>query len=145
MTLRKMSITYNARSHPVSWHDQPVYMLGVSPGLYDTETGFNIYCADWLRKEKRVWWHHSANERSGLKAGMLAKRMGQSRGFPDFIHCGDRLAIELKVKSGQLSEHQTQWLAYLALSGWKCAEIRDFSTFKAFVETYEEDRTAEIY
>jgi hypothetical protein len=131
MTLKKIPTTYK-----VSWHTEPVFMYGVNPALYDTETGFHIYCCDWLRKEKIIGWHHSANEAHKTRqGGILAKRMGQSRGFPDFIFIREKpFAIELKVGKNSLSEHQKEWFNHLMKCRWKCFEVSKFDDFREIVK-----------
>jgi len=112
----------------------------VSLKLYEKETAFQIHCADWLRKQFIVtrnelfaWWHHSANERSSSSEGFNAKMMGQSKGFPDFIHCGMMLAIELKVGKGRLSEEQRAWMQYFRRQGWQTEVCFTAESFRDIV------------
>ena len=128
--------------HRVAWSSEPI---GTIPGIplraYDTEIAMQSYCADWLRKRYAVtgddryrYWHHSANERSNPREGFIAKMMGQSKGFPDFIHIGTRLALELKLPAGKVSPEQVDWLDYLQAQGWFAEVVRDAARFKTIVE-----------
>lgn len=128
------------RVKPVKWCLEEVNIPGIAFNDYESETAFQTYCADWLRKRYVVtrndgfrFWHHSANEREGARAGFRAKMMGQSRGFPDFVHCGLRLAIELKVRNGKPSKDQLTWLAYFESIGWKAGLLYQFEEFRDLV------------
>lgn len=87
-------------------------------------------------------WHHSANERDGARAGFTAKMMGQSKGFPDLVHCGLRVAIELKVKGRLPSKEQIEWLGYFQSIGWSVWVVRTFEEFLGIMEGLSKDRTA---
>lgn len=122
------------------WSLNPVEIPGVALKDYETETAFQIYCADWLRKQYELtrdprfaFWHHSANERSNGREGFTAKLMGQSKGFPDFVHCGLSCALELKIEGGKLSAHQVAWLEHFKDIGWKVEVVYNFEQFKAVV------------
>lgn len=130
MTQKKTHITYD-----VPWHTEPVFMYGVNPALYRLETGFHIYCCDWLRKERITGWHHSANEAHKTVQGrIMAKRMGQSPGIPDFQFFRQKsFAIELKVGKNSLSEEQEEWFNHLMKCGWRCYEVNNFKSFKEIV------------
>jgi len=124
----------------VSWCLEKVNVPGVGFNDYDTETAFQTYCADWLRKRYSItgndgfrFWHHSANEREGARAGFRAKMMGQSRGFPDFVHLGLRLGLELKIPGGRVSKDQLQWLEYLRGIGWESRLVWSFEEFREVV------------
>jgi hypothetical protein len=124
------------RTKSVSWCSQPVNIPGVSYREYESEFALNVFCADWLRKqyvitgqEKFNNWHHSANERIGARAGMRAKMMGQSKGFPDLVHCGLKIAIEFKVGDGIVSVEQRGWLDYFVTIGWTSAVCRTAEEF----------------
>lgn len=126
--------------YPVNWCSDLVNIPGVSPKAYYTETAFQVYCADWLRKRYELtgnkayaFWHHSANERNGSIAGFRAKMMGQAKGWPDFVHCGLRLAIELKVPGGSLSPFQVKWLDYFKGIGWHSEAVFCFERFRTLV------------
>lgn len=129
----------------VSWCSEPVNIPGVAFNSYDSETAFQIYCADWLRKRFELTgnamyarWHHSANERDGARAGFTAKMMGQSKGFPDLVHCGLRVAIELKVQGRQPSREQCEWLDYFREIGWSVWLIYSFEEFLGIMKKLEE-------
>lgn len=130
----------------VSWHSKQVSIPGVPLKKYNTEMAFQTYCADWLRKQAELtgleafkFWHHSANERIGAKAGFYAKMMGQSKGWPDFVNPGLACAIELKVLGGVASPDQKKWLKYLKSCGWHTYIIDNFEEFQKVVlkETYK--------
>ena len=120
----------------VPWHSEPVMVPGLESKLWHLETAFQIYCATWLRKSYSLTgdnkfnrWHHSANERQGARAGLIAKLMGQAKGMPDFIHYGSRTVIELKVGGNQLSPEQEGWLDYFREIGWETFVVRSFEEF----------------
>lgn len=125
----------------VPWHDEKVFVVGIPKREYKKEIAFQIYCATWLRKQAELYpenpyfkrWHHSANERKGAFAGLMAKLMGQSKGFPDFIHCGLKLAIELKVPGHEATPEQLRWLGYFKSIGWHSEVVFDFNRFKQIV------------
>lgn len=119
----------------------PVNIPGVAFKDYDLETAFQIYCADWLRKQSELepeneswkFWHHSANERSSGSEGFKAKMMGQAKGWPDFVHCGLNVAIELKVIGGIVRKDQAKWLEYFESIGWTSEVVFDFERFREIV------------
>lgn len=123
------------------WHaGKTMVVPGISRRLYDSETAFQICCAQWLRKQysmtsksKFAKWHHSANERQGARAGFVAKMMGQSKGFPDLINLEFRAAVELKVERGKLSVEQICWRDYLVLIGWRYEIVFTFQRFQEVV------------
>lgn len=126
----------------VPWCADPIVAIpGLGPKLWPTETGFQVYCADWLRKQAELYpnergyrhWHHSANERYGALAGFRARMMGQGKGFPDFVCPGLKLAIELKVPGGVVSEPQRRWLEHFTDVGWRASAVYNFETFRTIV------------
>lgn len=128
------------RLKTVKWCSSKVNIPGVAFKDYESETAFQIYCADWLRKQYSIlhddrfrFWHHSANERHGGHAGMMAKMMGQSKGFPDFVNIGLKLAIEFKVEGRKLSLRQSEWFEYLERLGWQCELVYTFDRFRELV------------
>lgn len=128
---------------PVAWHDTAVEIPGIPEGLYNTETGLAVFCADWLRKQFELTknpgfdrWHHSANERAGARAGFLAKMMGQAKGFPDLVHFGLELAVELKMPGRVPSIEQKEWLKYFESIGWTAKIICRFEEFRDLVESW---------
>lgn len=129
-----------ARTRAVKWCSVKVNVPGIAWAAYESETAFQIYCADWLRKQYELtgaagftFWHHSANERYGARAGMLARMMGQSKGFPDLIHCGMRVAIELKIPGGRKSIEQNAWLKHLSGENWTTEVCYSFEEFRDIV------------
>lgn len=130
----------------VSWAADKVNIPGIAYNRYDSETAFQIYCADWLRKQYQLtgWagynhWHHSANERAGVGAGFTAKMMGQSKGWPDFVCPGLMLAIELKLPGRLASRWQVEWLEHFAAIGWDSELVWTFERFVAIVEGKRRD------
>ena len=103
-------------------------------------TEYEECCAfsQWL-KLKNITHHHIASEsqsgRYGAIRGAKLKRMGQSRGFPDYLifipmkniigYRGDKefiplatVAVEMKrKKGGKVSEEQKNWLLTLESAG----------------------------
>lgn len=130
-----------ARARSVSWSDTLVNIPGVAFRDYDTETAFQIYCLDWIRKQFELYpgngafdfWHHSANERDGARAGFIAKMMGQSKGFPDLVHFGLRLALELKLPGRKASLEQLRWLEHFRSLGWHAELVTSFERFRYLV------------
>lgn len=121
----------------ISWTEQKqVQVPGVRPADYNTETAFQIYCVTWIRKTyPDLKFHHSANEREGGKAGLLAKLMGQSKGFPDFYCPRLKLALELKVMGRGASAEQQEWLKEFAKHGYITAVVYSFEQFREIVNT----------
>lgn len=124
----------------VKWCKKLVSVPGVRFCDYEREFAFQIYCADWLRKQfevtgERIFanWHHSANERSNAREGFLAKMMGQSKGMPDFVQFEFKIAVELKVLGGGLSEAQKEWGRYFHGIGWTYAVVWTFEEFRDLV------------
>lgn len=122
------------------WCSTPVQVPGVALKDYESETAFQIYCADWLRKQyeltrdpRYAFWHHSANERYGARSGFVAKMMGQGKGWPDFVHPGSSCALELKVPGGSVSVDQQRWLDHFRAIGWTVAVAYSFEQFKSIV------------
>lgn len=126
----------------MSWSVDEVNVPGVAFKDYETETAFQIYCADWLRKQSEIEpenelyrrWHHSANEREGAKAGFTAKMMGQAKGWPDFVQPGAKLAIELKLPGRAETDEQRRWLDYFSSIGWHSEVVFYFERFKEIVQ-----------
>lgn len=126
----------------VKWSGFPVQVVGLPPAKWDSETGFQIYAMTWLRKQYTLTgkieyknWHHSANERSNGREGFIAKLSGQSKGFPDLVHLGLEIAIELKVPGGTVSREQKEWGIYLQEIGWHFEVVFNFDKFVEVVES----------
>ncbi len=126
----------------VPWSREKVIVVGLSAYKWKSETGFQIYCMTWLRKqylitgeEKYNHWHHSPNEglRSSL-TGLILKLMGMSRGYPDLTQAGLKLALELKLPGKPVSKEQLEWLAYFKSIGWHSECVRSFERFREVVE-----------
>lgn len=119
-----------------NWASCPVKIPGVRPADYNSETAFQIYCVTWIRKNyPDLKFHHSANEREGGKSGLLAKLMGQSKGFPDFYCPRLKLALELKVMGRVASPEQVRWLKEFESHGYTTAVVYTFEQFKEIVLT----------
>jgi hypothetical protein len=128
------------KKYPVDWCAHLVNVPGIHFKRYNTETAFQIYCADWLRKQYQLTqhrkfkdWHHSANERACAHSGLIAKLMGQAKGIPDFIQFEYKIAVELKMPGRALSPEQRRWLKYLNEIGWTAKKIDSFERFKKLV------------
>lgn len=124
----------------VPWSLIPVEIPGVRLSDYSKEFAFQIYCADWLRKQYELtkndayrYWHHSANERSCAKEGFTAKMMGQAKGFPDFVSLRLKLAIELKCHGNIPSPEQSEWLEHCRAIGWYAEVVYSADRFKTLV------------
>lgn len=66
-------------------------------------------------------------------AGLMAKRQGQSKGFPDLINPITRKAAEFKVGT-KITTEQKAWLEALRQHGWDARLITTFDQFKQLVE-----------
>lgn len=120
----------------ITWIDDPKLRVpGVPRKYYHTETAFQIYVATWLRKQG-IRHHHSANERQGARSGFSAKLKGQSKGFPDLLVFGliEPVALELKVGTNKLSEHQIEWLDCLSSMGWAAHVCYTFEEVKTIIQ-----------
>lgn len=140
----------NTRYQIVVWHSKPVFIPYLSVEDTKGELGFQIYSAAWLNTELKAHpaplpnnfshWHHSAGENRGsgiygLRAGLNAKRSGQQRGWPDWVNCHRKIALELKLAKGQVRPEQKEWLAYFAKIGWHSEVVRSFPRFKELVSS----------
>jgi len=82
----------------------------------------------WL-SAKQIHHFHVPNEngRNGAQRGAMNKRMGVSKGVPDFFVFTPtaNIVIELKrQKGGSVSPEQRDWLNRLAHAGFTCAIAR---------------------
>lgn len=122
----------------VPWHTKKVFVSGLTPKQVKSELGFQIFTAEYVKRLGEFGWMHSANENrgsgvKGAQAGLRAKRSGQSIGWPDWICAHRRLAIELKLPNGKLSEEQVRWLEYFKGIGYQTAVVYSFEEFKKIV------------
>ncbi len=129
----------NKRLMRVPWCETLIFIPGMSPKDTYGELGFQIYTKIWLDENSHDFWHHSAGENRGagihgMRAGIWAKRSGQSRGWPDWVCPAKKLAIELKLPKGVVSDDQMRWLVHFKQIGWHSETIRSFERFKELVE-----------
>jgi len=63
-------------------------------------------------------------------AAMKAKQEGMAAGFPDceILWNGGRAYVELKTRTGTLSEQQHVWLNWLTQNGHSCGVFRSVAT-----------------
>lgn len=129
------------RYHEVCWCASPVYIENLQVQDIKQELGFQIYTNLHLESLGIAeYWYHPAGENRGsgiygLRAGLFAKRSGQRRGLPDWLNFERKLAIELKLPKGAVSDDQWRWLAHFKQLGWYCEVIRSFERFKQVVES----------
>lgn len=137
----------NLRYSEVVWCSIPVFVPHLGDAATKSEEGFQYHTHNWLcglkLQDGRLasdlfLWHHSANEGAGkgLQAqiyGAKAKRSGQSKGFPDWVCPSLKLAIELKMPKGNVSEEQFKWLAHFKRIGWHSEIVRSFERFQELV------------
>ena len=123
------------------WIQGPIIVPGIPRSEYHLETAFQVYCATYLRKQFVLTgnkgynlWHHSANEREGARAGFMAKMMGQSKGFPDFVSIRLRAAIELKIPGKLPRPEQILWKREFEDLGWFHEFVYSFEHFRDIVE-----------
>jgi hypothetical protein len=157
-----MTRIVQANSFLVPWHSESVQILGSTQKFAESENGLQVFCVEYTKQKfgKACKLHHSANERLGWRAGALAKRMGQSKGFPDLIiyqltqpaagltqpaagltqpAAGGILfprpaTIEFKIKKNQLTPEQKDWLDYFKSIGYITATVRTFDEYKKVLE-----------
>ncbi len=138
------------RYQEVCWCSSPIFIHNLPVADIQGECGLQVYCNEWLESKlnqqglplinKYSHWHHSAAENRGsgiygLRAGILAKRSGQKRGWPDWMNCHRKIVGELKLPKGVLSEDQRTMLAYFKAIGWDIHVWRSFEAFEATVES----------
>lgn len=75
---------------------------------------------------RKIQHTHIVNEQPNKQRAIAEKRMGKSKGMPDyliFLPNGVNVAIELKEPSGKskASKEQVQWLQFLSTRGFQCA------------------------
>lgn len=140
----------NLRYQEVCWSTSPIYIQNLPISDIKGELGFQIYTAEWLTAQlnkpglplvnKYSHWHHSAGENRGsgiygLRAGLNAKRSGQQKGWPDWVNCHLKVAVELKLPKGAVSDDQWRWLAYFKAINYHAEIVRSFERFKELVES----------
>jgi len=81
--------------------------------------------SQWL-SVRNIRHSHIVNEQPNKQRAIAEKRMGKSKGFPDyvvFLPNGVNVAIELKRydKPAKASKEQIEWLKYLSTRGFQCA------------------------
>lgn len=135
---------YDLSMKHVPWCKDKVSIAGIALSDYHSERAFQVFCATYLRqqyeltKDRRfAFWHHSANERENARESFYAKLMGQQKGFPDFINCECRIALELKVEKRKPSKQQKLWLKYFKDIGWRSEVVHTFESFKEIVQCHE--------
>lgn len=98
---------------------------------YQNEDAFQIGTAVLLDKlahmNRLAWFHPSPNVYrravhglSAIRLGSKGKKMGVKAGVPDCIIHSHKIAIELKVKRGTVSDSQRGWINTAGPWGWKC-------------------------
>lgn len=97
---------------------------------------------------KKIPHFHVANEGNGNQArGAMNKRMGVSKGVPDFFIFTPQanLAIELKRRTGgTVSKEQREWLQILARQGFECGIAKGAGEAIDFVNEYLEKERVEF-
>lgn len=112
-----------------------MYDVGVNIAEYREACTFH----DWL--ELRHFAHtHIVNEQPNQKRAIAEKKMGKSKGFPDyliFLPNGKNVAVELKRfdKKAYASPEQKEWLARLARHGFNCAICHGASQAIEYVQS----------
>ena len=80
-----------------------------------------------LNAGKGIRWFHVANERQcTARFGARLKGMGVSPGVPDMVIVmsgGQTCWLEVKSKTGKLTDHQKDWHEFLSNSGHRVATI----------------------
>jgi hypothetical protein len=128
--------TQKSKLVKVPWHDKTVFISGLTEKQMKDEIGFQIYTAEFLKKQNEFGWYHGANEYrgsgvQGLQAGIRAKRSGQGKGWPDWICPHRKLAIELKLPNSEVRLEQIEWLDYFNGIGWTAKVVYSFKEFEA--------------
>lgn len=139
--LRKLKTKEN-KLIPVTWHSKPVFVSGLTKKQIQSELGFQIFTAEFLKRRNEIamtfGWQHCANEFRGkgvigLQAGIRAKRSGQAPGWPDWVNPGRKIAIELKLPGEAPSESQEAWLKYFESIGYHSEVVFYFERFREIV------------
>lgn len=92
--------------------------------LNPTEDYEQRVLANRLRGTDLLWCHVPNGGKRDPRTGAAMKRHGVKPGVPDILiftpgHDGKPTAIELKrIKGGQVSKEQKQWLLDLQNAGW---------------------------
>ena len=98
------------------------------------EAAICIDFANWLRKEtlsgrlRSVWFHVPNEGRRSMRQGRIMRAMGLIPGAPDYVFlCKNKtLAIEMKTRSGKLSENQRvfqKWCKKLKIEYVVCRSL----------------------
>ena len=82
-----------------------------------------IAVADYLRLRDLLFMHIPNEGKRTPEQGAILKRMGLSKGAPDFIVFEPRggfhgFALELKTEDGRLTKEQLEWAANLSRRGY---------------------------
>jgi len=95
-----------------------------------------IDLANWLRIEtlagrlRAVWFHVPNEGRRSWRQGRIMRCMGLIPGAPDYVFLGktDTLAIEVKTKTGTLSENQKvfkTWCSTIGIDYVVCRSVEE--------------------
>ena len=108
-----------------------------------TESQEQKQLIQWCRTDKRLQFlFHIPNESVGGQGWLIRNRqMGVKAGVPDLfypvpLHGYHGMFIEMKTKTGRLSEVQKRWLAALETMGYKCIVAHGWEEAKAALEEY---------
>lgn len=99
-----------------------------------SERQLHLSVAGLLRKfadpDRWIWTHLPFGGKRPATTGALLKAMGTRPGWPDFIFIGPLGAIhflELKIRNGELSEHQESFFAAMRVRNIECRVARSFN------------------
>ncbi|MCP4645800.1 MAG: hypothetical protein GY851_35470 [bacterium] len=82
------------------------------------EAGLQSACESWLGRHGIAYLH-------------LSFRAREKAGWPDltYVHDGVPYAVELKSRTGTVSEDQERMLAQMRRNGWRTRVIRSYEAF----------------
>lgn len=95
-----------------------------------------IAFANWLRGEtlkgrlRSVWFHVPNEGRRSMRQGRIMRCMGLIPGAPDYVFLSEKktLAIEVKTKTGRLSDNQVtfkRWCKILKIEYVVCRSLEE--------------------
>lgn len=103
-----------------------------------TEYQESVLLHQWLDVRKIPHFHvPNENGRNSAQRGAMNKRMGVSKGVPDFFVFtpGKNIVIELKrQKGGTVSLDQRRWLETLSKQGFTCGIARGAQEAIEFIQ-----------
>lgn len=108
-----------------------------------TETQEQKQLIQWCRTDPRYQYlFHIPNETVGGQGWIIRNRqLGVKSGVPDLFYPVPMggfhgLFIEMKTKTGRVSQEQKKWIAALETFGYKCVVARGWEDARQALEEY---------